>query len=155
MIAAGGLAVVLLVACSPDRVAVQPTSRSTEATAGSCDADGMTAEWESFAQDFNNGSVDVDESFAPDFEIWTDPTDSNEGGASRPQLAEHFADLHRFGVRLPADADFVLYDGNAGTYEYDDNGMHAFGQLNCVTGRIRTMQITNWPPDVGGGAPTD
>jgi hypothetical protein len=152
MIAAGGLAVVLLVACSPDRVAVQPTSRATEATAGSCDADGMTAEWESFAQDFNNGSVDLDTYFAPDFQVWVDPTNQYEGGASRPQLAQHLADLHQHGAQFPTDVEFALDDRTTGIYEYAGT-FHAVAQLNCITDRIRTVAISNWAPGMAGAPP--
>jgi hypothetical protein len=138
--------------CSPDRVAVQPTSRATEATAGSCDADGMTAAWESFAQDFNNGSVDLDTYFAPDFQVWVDPTNENEGGASRPQLAQHLADLHQHGAQFPTGVEFVLDDRTTGIYEYGGT-FHAVAQLNCITGRIRTMAISNWAPGMAGAPP--
>ena len=152
LIVATGIAVVLLVACSPDRVAVQPTSRAAVSTAGSCDANGMTAVWESFAQDFNNGSLDLDTYFAPDFQVWVDPTNAGSGGASRPQLARHLADLHQHGAQFPTGVEFVLDDRTAGTYEYDGT-FHAFAQLNCITGRIRTMAISNWAPGMAGAPP--
>jgi hypothetical protein len=149
---ATGFAVVLLVACSPDRVAVQPTAGANGATAGSCDADGMTAVWDSFAQDFNNGSVDLDTYFAPDFQVWVDPTNEYEGGASRPQLAQHLADLHQHGAQFPTGVEFVLDDRTAGAYEHGGT-FHAVAQLNCITGRIRTMAINNWPPGMAGSPP--
>lgn len=152
LIVAAGIAVLSLVGCSPDRVAVQPTSRAAVSTAGSCAADGMTAVWESFAQDFNNGSVDLDTYFAPDFQVWVDPTNEYEGGASRPQLAQHLADLHQHGAQFPTGVEFVLDDPRAGTYEHDDT-FHAVAQLSCVTGRIRTMAINNWPPGMAGTPP--
>ena len=152
LIIATGFAVVLLVACSPDRVDVQPTSRATEATAGSCDADGMTAVWDSFARNFNNGSVDLDTYFAPDFQVWVDPTNEYEGGASRPQLAKHLADLHQHGAQLPTGVEFVLDDRTTGIYEYGGT-FHAVAQLNCITGRIRTMAINSWPPGMAGTPP--
>ncbi len=152
LIIATGFAVVLLVACSPDRIDVQSTSRAAEATAGSCDADGMTAVWDSFARDFNNGSVDLDTYFAPDFQVWVDPTNEYEGGASRPQLAQHLADLHQHGAQLPTGVEFVLDDRTAGIYEYGGT-FHAVAQLNCITGRIRTMAINSWPPGMAGTPP--
>jgi hypothetical protein len=145
LIVAAGLAVLALVACSPDRVEVQPTSRAAAATAGSCDPAGMTAVWAAFAQDFNNGSIDVDTYFAPDFQLWVDTADANDGGATRAQLAKHLADLQRQGVRLPSGIEFALQDANAGTYLYSDSTFQALAQLNCVTGRIRSMEINNWP----------
>lgn len=146
------MTVVLLGGCAPDRVEVQPTSRTAADTAGSCDADGMTAVWDSFARDFNNGTVDLDTYFAPDFQVWVDPTNEYEGGASRPQLAQHFADLHQHGAQLPTGVEFVLDDRTAGTYEYGGT-FHAVAQLNCITGRIRTIAINSWPPGMAGTPP--
>jgi hypothetical protein len=142
----------LLGACSPERVEVQPTSQAVVATAGSCDAHGMTAVWDSFARDFDNGSVDLDTYFAPDFQVWVDPTNEYEGGASRPQLAQHLADLHQHGAQFPTDVEFVLDDRTTGIYEYGGT-FHAIAQLNCITGRIRTMAINNWAPGMAGTPP--
>jgi hypothetical protein len=152
LIMAAGLAVALLVACSPDRVEVQPTSRAAVATAGSCDPGGMTAAWAAFVRDFNNRSVDIDTYFAPDFQVWVDPTNQYQGGASRPQLAQHLADMQQHGAQLPTDVAFVLDDRTAGTYEYGGT-FHAVAQLNCITGRIRTVAINNWPPGMAGTPP--
>ena len=153
---AGALAalmtVVLLGGCAPDRVEVQPTSRTAADTAGSCDADGMTAVWDSFARDFNSGPVDLDTYFAPDFQVWVDPTNEYEGGASRPQLAKHLSDLHQHGAQFPTDVEFVLNDRTTGIYEHDGT-FHAVAQLNCITGRIRTMAINNWAPGMAGTPP--
>lgn len=147
------MATLFLSGCAPDRIEVDSPPPTTAAvTAGSCDADGMTAVWESFAQDFNNGSVDLDTYFAPDFQVWVDPTNEHEGGASRPQLAQHLADLHQHGAQFPTGVEFVLDDRTAGTYEYDGT-FHAFAQLNCITGRIRTMAINNWAPGMAGTPP--
>ena len=146
-------AILLLGGCAPDRIEVDaPPPTIAAATAGSCDADGMTAVWESFAQDFNNGSVDLDTYFAPDFQVWVDPTNEYEGGASRPQLAQHLADLHQHGAQFPTGVEFVLDDRTAGTYEYGGT-FHAVAQLNCITGRIRTMAISNWAPGMAGAPP--
>src|SRR5258705_12890693 len=149
--------VLLLGGCAPDRIEVEgsPPPTIAAATAGSCDPAGMYGAWQAFAQQFNDGSVDVDGFFAPDFQVWVDPADRGKGGVSRPRLVRHFADLYKADVRLPTEADFELRDGNAGTYEFDAAGFHAFGQLKCVTGRIRTMDITNWPPEVAGREPLE
>jgi hypothetical protein len=152
LIIATVLAVVSLVACSPDRVDVQPASPAAAATAGSCDADGMTVVWDSFARNFNNGPIDIDTYFAPDFQVWVDPTNEYEGGASRPQLSQHLADLHQHGAQFPTGVEFVLDDRTAGTYEYGGT-FHAIAQLNCITGRIRTMAINNWAPGMAGTPP--
>jgi hypothetical protein len=142
-------ATLLLGGCAPDRIEVDSPP---PATAGSCDAHGMTAVWEAFAQDFNDGSLDLDTYFAPDFQVWVDPTNEYEGGASRPQLAQHLADLHQHGAQFPTGVEFVLDDRTAGTYEYAGT-FHAVAQLNCITGRIRTMAINNWPPGMAGAPP--
>ena len=139
---AGLTAALLLGGCAPDRVEIGgPPSAIAAATAGSCDADGMTAVWESFAQDFDNGSVDVDTYFAPDFQLWVDPTDANDGGSPRPQLAQHLADLYQQGVDFPTGVEFALEDGNDGTYDSTDSEFQATARLNCVTGKIQSMEI--------------